>query len=222
MDISQITLLQISAFLGGSLGTIIVKSIIDHFTKRSEHRRLLEKLTYEKKLKVAEDAIGFYSHYRYNVVQMKSGLTAIHEIVSLVKENKDFPNIDLNIIQENLLGIGAMLKDMFGQKYQDTLVMNLYFDFSDNKYFETENLIKFNTALGTTKAIDQEIGFWNNLANSEYEKGNNDLGDSYFEKGTGLMENYGNSLKNVIDLLDADAEGSDEVIKAIKSQIKIY
>ena len=213
---------QVAAFLGGSVGTIIIKGLIDYFSKRDDHKRQLEKLTYEKKLKIAEDAIAFFSHYRYNVVQMKSGLSTIRDAVQQVSPDGEFPDLDLSLVQDNLQRVGNMITNMFGPTYQSILAMNLYFDFSGSKYFKVDNLLKLNASMAKTKAIDNDIAFWSKASEVEYDKGNEEAGNSHFNTAVSLFDDYQKNLEEVIAGLELDSFGAEEIVEVIKAQIKIY
>ena len=213
---------SIAAFLGGSLGTLLIKSGIEHFTRKVDHNRLLEKFTYEKKILVAELAIAFYSHYRYNVQQMKSGLATIRETASQITPEGDFPEVDLSLLQLHMTNVGNTITEMFSTKYQEILSINLYFNFSRATSFKADNLFNLNSCLAKTKSIDMDIEFWSNAAFEEHGKGNENLSETYNKKWIALIPSYCTSLDTIISLLETDLEGADEIIKIIKEQLKLY
>ena len=201
---------------------MLIKSDLDIYQKERDNKRQMQKLSYERKIQIAESAVAFYSHYRYNVVQLKSCYQTVLQFIEQIDDEGNIPGFNMSLLFEHTQHISEVIKLMFGQAYKDVLSMNLYFDFSGSQYFKPENLLKMNTAVGKVKAIDTDIEFWNNQADIAYDAGNDELGDGYIKQGIELLPGYGESLKIVVELLDLDSKGAEELVATVKAQTLIY
>lgn len=160
--ISLFTPEQIAAFLGGSIGTLLIKSAFDIFQKERDHKKQMQKLSYERKIQIAESGVAFYSHYRYNVVQLKTCYETMLNYIEKIEAEGDFPEFNMSLLINQTQHISSVITSMFGPGHGGILSINLYFDLSSSQYFKTENLLKMHTAVGTLKAIDSNIEFWYN------------------------------------------------------------
>lgn len=209
---------QIAALLSGSIGTLIIKSGIDYFGKRTEHNRLLEKITFEKKLEVGESAIAFYSYYKYNVIQMQKNLEVLCIFGDKISNGEEV-DFDSDGFEKKLNSVGLIITELFSSKYQDVLKMNLYYEFPDEDN-SGDNLLTFFTALGEVRGMSNSIEFWIKESNKA-QNSNDNLSQQYWNEVLSLFPNYVKGIREVIRLIKIDIIGSDKVIKSIKSQIKI-
>jgi len=79
----EIELISIIAFLSGSLGTLIIKGIIDFINKRIEYKRGIKKDFFGKKLLAAEEAIrSLFGSYQSTII-------IVHAIDNLLERDMD-------------------------------------------------------------------------------------------------------------------------------------
>lgn len=216
---------QISAFLGGTVGTLIVKGISDYYSKNRDHKQHLQKLSYERKLEVGEAAIAFFSYYRYNVINMRSGLKAtINAIEHFFNSSDDDTGIitDLTDIQASMVRVGVAINEMFGNKYQEILAMNLYFDFPDSNDSMGENITAMFTAIGQAKATDNDIAFFMKQSDDAESAGNEEAHKSYYQYVLSLLPGYKDQIDTILKMLEQDVVNTVSNINSIKKQLKIY
>lgn len=217
---------QISAFLGGTVGTLIVKGISDHYSKNRDHKQHLQKLSYERKLEVGEAAIAFFSYYRYNVVNMRSGLKATIDAIDHFKFNSpdDDTGIatDLTEIQASMFRVGSAINEMFGNKYQEILSMNLYFDFPDSNDSMGENITAMFTAIGQAKAKDNDIAFFMKQSDDAEAAGNVEAYNYNYQYALSLLPGYKDQIETILKMLEQDVVNTVSNINSIKKQLKIY
>jgi hypothetical protein len=213
---------QISAFLGGTIGTLIIKGITDYFGKKREHNQLLQKIGYERKLQVGEAAIAFYSYYRYNTVNMRSGLQATINSIKLLNNVDDQGNTDLDDVQKSMQRVGNAISDMFGDKYYDILSMNLYFDFLDSKDYTGDNITAVFTAIGQARATMNDIEYYTTQASFADQHGNVDGFRYSHQHALDLLPAYQKQIESILVMLEKDVVNSSGVINSIKAQLKIY
>lgn len=210
---------SIAGLLGGSLGTLLITAIINHFTKIGDHKRELIKLTYLRRLEIAENGVAFYSNYQYNIVQMRNALESIIAVVKELERDKDYDDFEIGIIQTLMTDISNKIALMFENNALEVQSVNLYFEFASSTKF---SLSDFYNALGRAKSLDSKIEMFNNLASHEYDKGDSIAGDEYMRKGLDLLPQYIVELQKIIDILVFDSDQAQAVVKSIKSQIKVY
>src|SRR4051812_14131724 len=83
----------IIGFLTGSILTEIIRESIRLFTKGIEYKKDLAKVTYERKLNVAEKAMAFYYTYYERVMEVKK----YYELY--INRLNDFKTDDTELIQ---------------------------------------------------------------------------------------------------------------------------
>ena len=217
---------QISAFLGGTVGTLIVKGISDFYSKNKDHKQHLQKLSYERKLQVGEAAIAFFSYYRYNVVSMRSGLKAVIDAIASYNfhslEGDDGVSTDITEIQASMTRVGLTITELFGSKYQEILSMNLYFDFPDSKESMGENITAMFSAIGQAKATDNDIAFFMKQADDAEGNGDMPAYNNYYQYALSLLPGYKSQIEIILKMLEQDVINTVSNINTIKSQLKIY
>jgi len=213
---------QLSAFLGGTVGTIIIKVILDYFSKNQDHKQVLQKITYERKLQVGEAAIAFHSYYLYNTINLRSGLQALIDAVDDFNDTENGKGTDLDNIEKSMQRVGSIIVEMFGPKYHDILSMNLYFDFLDSNDTSGDNITAVFTAVGQATATSQEVEFWIAQSTEEDQKGNSEAAEFHYQKAINLFPLYLSQLKEVVKMLEQDVVNSGKVISSIKNQLRIY
>lgn len=215
---------EISAFLGGTVGTLIVKGISDFYSKNRDHKQHLQKLSYERKLEVGEAAIAFFSYYRYNIVNLRSGLKAAIDTIESMTANDDENGIltDLTGIEASMVRVSAAIDEMFGNKYQEILSMNLYFNFPASNTSMGENITEMFTAIGQSKATDNDIAYFIKQSNDAEAEGNIEGRNYYYQYALSLLPAYKAQIETILEMMEQDVVNTVSNINTIKSQLKIY
>lgn len=204
--------------LGGSLGTIIIKEILNRINKTTEFNRDLFKVTYLRKLDKAENAIAFYYNYQNKVIEMKKSV----EFVSNALKELDEKDYDITIIMNILEQTGKSLIDLTSDKYYDINSINLYFELEDKETWNETDLYDFLKSISETKSIDVDIQRWLDLHNSYLEQGDQGNADYYWEKALELIPSYLESIDVMIKMLEKNRVATQSLIQKIKSQLKRY
>jgi hypothetical protein len=205
--------------LSGSLGTILIKEVVNQINKKQDFTRELKKITYSKKLEKAENAVAYYWTYFINVSQMKKSLDVIIEAISEREEKEN----DVEIIQGIMVKTGDTLTDLAGDKFLAINSIHLYFDLEDSEKWnenDTGNLLK---SISETKSIDNSMKFWLNLHDkSNQENIDKVQTDFYWDKAIKLLPAYAESLQKMIDCIEKNKSATYATIQAIKRQLKQY
>lgn len=209
-------------FLGGTLGTLIINSVIDFFNKKNEFKRELFRLTYERKLDKAEKAIAFHYSYLGKVMQMKNGLEVVSEAVNHLKGTDSSTSpMDIDIISGILTNVGASITELSSAAERDMYAINLYFDLDDNPFSEV-TLRAYLQGLSKAKAIDDEFASWDALSRN-YLANNDQVNVDYcLNKAIALIPAYLEALNGVVKSLENDSLNSQQLITNIKKQVKTY
>lgn len=208
----------LTSLLGGSLGTLIIKELLNQFNKKQDFIREIKINTYLRKLEKAENATAFYWTYLNRVTEMKKSLEFIIKAVN----EEDERDYDIEIIHEILVRCGQEISELSNQKYSNINSVHLYFDLEDtDKWNETdmENLL---LSLSETKALNNEILFWSNLYDSAVKENDRNKADYYWEKGRNVLPIYLNSLQKFIDSIERNKEAIHQSVRLIKKQMKHY
>lgn len=201
--------------LGGSIGTLIIKEIINQINKKVDFNRDIKKITYVKKLEKAESAVAYYWTYLNKVVEVKKSLETVLKAVSEIDESEK----DIEIVQETLNQNSKILAELAGDKYFDINGIHLYFDLEDEKEWSEEDLGKMIDSVSEVKYHDNDIQFWASLHNAHLDKNKNEEANFYWEKVKEVLPKYVSSLQNFIDLLQKNRHATYSIIKKIKRQI---
>src|SRR6266540_2136026 len=119
------TLEVIVGVLSGSIFTEIARQVLHHFNRRIEFKKELQKITYERKLRIAERAIAYYHAYSETL----SELTKSMEMLIKVGNETDYDTERIEDIIEQNLKFLEQLKD---HKHLDINSIHLYFDLRRN------------------------------------------------------------------------------------------
>lgn len=205
-------------FTSGTIGTLIIKELVNQLNKNQDYVRELKKHTYTKKLEKAENAIAFYWTYLNKVTEMKNSLEFVIKVINEIEESDK----DIDIIQELIKKTGLSIQELASEKYSSINAVHLYFDLDNNEKWNENDVASLLSSLSETKSIDIEIQFWNDLYENSNKIGDNKNADYYWGKSLELLPSYVNSLQNFIDCIDKNKNAVESIIKAIKSQLKKY
>ena len=204
----------IIGFLTGSLLTEVVRESIRLFTKGIEHKKDLAKLTYERKLQMAENAMAYYYTYYERLIEIKKS----YQIY--VKKLEKFEIDDAEMIKDLIEKNNKLLSDLSHDKYLDINAVFLYFNLDhDNYWGEQDNGLLTEARMKAT-ALEEKIKYWLDL----FYKPCNDENKSfdYWVNATELFEEFSEALQNVIILLNKNQESMRQIINLIKEQTIKY
>src|SRR5262245_1125761 len=128
----------ISAFLTGSIATLIVRELVNQLNKKIDFYRDLKKLTYQKKLEKAERAIAYFWTYAAKVMEVKKSVETIQKALANIDESE----LDIEVVANALTQNSKVLGDLDGDKYFDVNAVHLYFDLEDDKSWSEEDIGK--------------------------------------------------------------------------------
>jgi|JI10StandDraft_1071094.scaffolds.fasta_scaffold00949_6 magnesium-transporting ATPase (P-type) len=201
--------------LGGSIGTLIIKEIINQINRKIDFNRDIKKLTYVRKLEKAESAIAYYWTYLNKVIEVKKSFEIIIKVVNEIDESEK----DIEIIQDTLDQNSKILAELAGDKYFDVNGIHLYFDLEDENEWSEEDLGEMVGCISEAKYHDNEIQLWASLHNKHLDKNEEHAANYYWEKVKEVLPKYVNSLQNFIDLLQKNRLATYSIIKKIKKQL---
>lgn len=205
----------ITAFLTGSLATLIIKEIFNQINRKVDFNRDLKKITYQRKLEKAESAVAYYWTYLNKAIEMKKSMETIHKALNEIEETK----LDVTIITDTLSQNSKIIGDLAGDKYYEINGIHLYFDLEDEKSWSEEDLGKLFDCLAEMKYRDNDVKFWALLHTSHLES-NEQLADHYWSEMKKVLPDYLASLQNFIDLLEKNRLATYLIVKKIKKQIE--
>ena len=208
----------IVGLLGGSLITIIIKEILNQFNKRQDFSRELKKITYERKLEKAENAIAFYWTYLNKIIESKKSFEVIIEALEEIDETDK----DIEIIGDLLKKNGQAIIDLTTDKYSQINAIHLYFDLEEKDKWNETDLFDLIQNLSETKSIDNEIIFWLNLHSNALNSGDSKQADIYWNKTIEILPNYIKSLQKFIASVEKNQMALNSIILNIKKQLKRY
>jgi hypothetical protein len=206
----------ITAFLTGSVATLIIREIFNQINRKVDFNRDLKKLTYQRKLEKAESAVAYYWTYLNKAIEMKKSMETIHKALNEIDETK----LDVEIVTDVLSQISKILGDLAGDKYFNINGIHLYFELEDKESWSEEDLGKLYDCLAEMKYRNNDVQFWASLYNSHLDKDEH-LVQHYWSEMKKVLPDYLTSLQNFIDLLEKNRQATYLIIKKIKKQIKI-
>lgn len=207
----------VSAFLSGSIGTVVLREVISIFTKRQEHRRLLQRITYERKLELAEKAIGFYWGYQNKVAVLKQSMELM--LHAIEKQNSE---IDFDMLQNNIRSAGREISIIDHSLQSEVNAANLYFDLDNSEKWSEGDLRDLMESMASTKHFDNQIGSLFELQKSCAENGNHTQAEHYGKQILTMLPHYTKSLSTTIDLFEKNQTASSDFVRKIKKQLKQY
>lgn len=205
----------ISAFLTGSLATLIIREIFNQINKKIDFSRDLKKITYSKKLEKAEKAVAFYWTYTSKVIEVKKSVETIQKALNEVDDTQ----LDIEIVSSTLAQNAKTLEDLSGDKYFDINAVHLYFDLEDEKSWNEEDVGKAYDCIAEMQYRNNDVQFWLTASNAQTGK-DEGLEEYFWNEMKKCLPGYLESLQNYIDLLEKNKQTTNDMIKKIKKQIK--
>jgi hypothetical protein len=205
----------ISAFLTGSLATLVIREIINQINRKVDFNRDLTKIAYQKKLEKAENAVAYYWTYLNKAIEVKKSIETIHKALNEIDETE----LDVEIVCETLTQNSKILADLAGDKYFSINAVHLYFDLEDEKSWSEEDLGKLYDCIAEMKYRDNDVQFWMSLHNSHIDN-DEQLAENYWTEMKKVLPDYLAALQKFTDLLEKNRQATYLIIKKIKQQIK--
>lgn len=205
----------ISAFLTGSVVTLIIREVLNQINKKIDFSRELKKITYEKKLEKAEKAVAFYWTYTSKVIEVKKSIETIQKALNEVDDSQ----FDIAIVAQTLSQNGKILDELGGEKYFDINAVHLYFDLADENFWNEQDIGKAYDCIAEMQYRNNDLQFWLSASNSQIDK-NEELEEHYWNEMKKCLPTYLASLQSYIDLLERNKVSTNNMIKKIKRQIK--
>jgi hypothetical protein len=203
----------IIGFLSGSLATEVVREIFHFFTRGYEHKRDLQKLTYQRKLQKAENAMAFYFTYYERVVEIK------HAYEVYIKELDEI-SLDTEAIENIIDKSQQLLEDLNHDKHLNIKSIYLYFDFEDDSDWKEEDAAMITQALVDAAKVQEQIRTYMQLG---YKEDNTEEQiQKYWLKAIDIMPELVEHLKRIVKLLEKSQEYMRGTLNNIKRQMKMY
>lgn len=202
MDIDQGTIIGI---LTGSLGTIVVKGIIDFFNKSAEHKREIKRGFYGKKLASAEETIrSLFNNYQSMIV-------IVNAIDNLVESDMDGDFFDqiwtsyyaqMTKAEEQLLSSSA----------------SLYFQLENDELWSNEDQKELLEIYSNVKILSDEIQYLNSLIDESDDDEVKTKTEIYIEEE--LRAPLILEMKRLAEKLRKSYQGIFKTIESIKKEVK--
>ena len=205
----------ISGMLSGSLLTLFIKWLLDRFDKKTEFKREIFKITYNKKLEIAESAVAFYWTYQKQAIEMKKSVETLY----LSLKDQNYPNTDPQIILTILNKNSEILTQLAGEKYFSVNGIHLYFDLEDEKEWSENDFGEFVSCIAELKYYDNNIQFWSSLYIKHADKSEDKESEYCWLKVDSLMPKYLELVQRLIELLEKDRIATYSMILKIKHQL---
>jgi hypothetical protein len=204
----------ISAFLSGSVITLIIKEVVNQINRKVDFERDLKKITFQKKIDKAEKAVSFYWTYLNKVVELKKSLETMHKVF----DDIDNAQQDVGHIGDILDRNAKVLADLDGEKYFDVNGIHLYFDLEDDESWNEEDLGKMIDCAGEMKYNYNNLEYWLQRYD-ELLSQNSERAEVCWEEMKKVMPAYLTSLKQFIDLIEKNRKAVHALFKKLKAQI---
>jgi len=210
-----IDLNTITGFLGGSIVTLVIREIINQINRKVDFKRELKKITYQRKIEKAENAVAYFWTYLNKAIEVKKSFETILRAINEIEEvEKDFQLI-LDCLSQN----SKTLTDLAGDKYYDINAIHLYFDLEDVNAWNEEDLGSLYDCMSELKYQDNEIKFWSSLHKSNLDTKNKKSADFCWQQMKNGLPKFVVSLQKFIDLIEKNRKATYSVIQKIKKQI---
>ena len=204
----------ILGFLSGSLATEIVREIFRFLTRGYEFKKEVQKLTYEKKLQIAETVIAYHMTFYEGLCQLKRSYLVYLNAVDSITFNTD--NIQ-HIINSNR----KLLSKLAQNKRLGINAFYLYFDIKENDFeFTDADAIALIQTLIKIEKSEEQINMWVDL--SEREGNTEAQTDEYLLNAFMLMQDFATDLKYFVTLIDKHLDSIEATVTDIKEQMKKY
>lgn len=205
----------ITAFLTGSVATLIIRETFNQINRKVDFNRDLKKITYLRKLEKAENAVAYFWTYLNKAIEMKKSMETIHKALNEIDETE----LDVEIVTDALHQNSKILIDLSGDKYFDVNGIHLYFDLEDEESWSEEDLGKLYDCVAEMKYRDNDLQFWVSLHEASLDK-DQQLADQYWSEMKKVLPDYLTSLQNFINILEKNRQATYLIVKKIKNQIK--
>jgi hypothetical protein len=204
----------IIGFLSGSLLTEIVREIIRLFSKGIEHKKELAKLTYKRKLQMAENAMAYYYTYYERLIEIKKSYQIY--VKKIEKYEIDDAEMIKNLIEHN----SKLLSELSHDKYFDINAVYLYFNLDHENHWGEQDAGLLTEAMMKATMLEDKIKYWLDLF---YKPCNNENKSVvYWINATELFEDFSEALQNIITLLYKNQESMRQIVNLIKEQTIKY
>ena len=204
----------IFGFLSGSLATEIAREIFRFLTWSREFKKELQKLTHERKLQKAENAIDYHWTWYERLNELKAPYLAYINAIEDITFNNDKIQ---HIIEIN----SSLLNEISQSKYLDIKAFYLYFDIKDNdSIFSDADATAFIQALTDIEKMEDRIKMVVKMANQDDITITQELHcmfDAYK-----LSRDFATGLKDLIVLIDKHLDSITATITDLKAQMKMY
>lgn len=212
----EINIDAITAFLSGSLITLIFKELINQYNKKQDFNREINKIVYVRKLETGEKAIAFYNVYVNRVISMTKSI----EIIAKAFKDLENSSYDLTLIKEIIDQNGKALTDLESNDFIDISAVHLYFNLKDEEKWSAIDLQSMYSIMSEIKATDTELQFYLNHYNINKDT-NPALATHYWQECINNLPKYTDKLRELISLLEKNKVASENIIVNIKEQINI-
>ncbi|ELR73517.1 hypothetical protein C900_04369 [Fulvivirga imtechensis AK7] len=210
----DITLSSIVGFLGGSLLTLIVKEVLNQINKKIDYNRDLNKITYQRKLQIAENAIAYYWTYLNKAIEIQKSV----ETLVKAAENEESEQ-DIDFIEQMLVKNSQLMEELGSHKYYDINSIHLYFDLDDSDKWNEEDLTNLYECLAEARFHNINLQEWLKIHNHSNENHNDQGAEHAWSQIELILPKYTNSLKSFADILKRNRVAMLASINKIKEDI---
>ena len=205
----------IIGLLTGSLATLLIKGLIEYLSKKTEHKRELFSITYQRQLELAEKATSYYYTYFSQIQHTKKA------IQSLIKATNDDSELDADMLGGIVKDCGASLTKLETENFHQINAIHLYFELDNVQDWNEQDVSELleNAAVATFKS--NEIMNWTNALESLDENSESDEEEYYTNKIKEALPGYTSSLQKFVDSLEKNKNAIYKTINELRRQLKI-
>lgn len=201
----------IIGFLTGSLLTEIIRESIRLFIKGIEYKKDLGKLTYERKLQVAEKAMAYYYTFYERMIHVKKSYEMFAKLLEKAEP-------DTELIEETIEMNSEWLGELNDNKYIDVNSVYLYFDLDHKDYFGEKDTGRLSEAKVEATLMKEEIDHWLSLYNDFFN--DKEKATLFYSKAMDLVGELKEKLKEIILLMSKNQESHRKILNLIKAQMQ--
>lgn len=208
----------ISGVLSGSLGTIVVKYFLEQRKEKTQHERELFKLTYQRKLELAEFAIGFYNTYLYKIQAIKLSFQLVNHYI----ENFQNTELSLDHLQKIIDDNSIQISSLFETQLLSVNKIHLYFELEENDFWTQDKTIGFMDLLTKLRTDNETMLWYLELINEAENKNDRESAEYYQKEWEKVIPSFSETLSSLVQSLETDSEGTRLMIAKIKFQLKKF
>lgn len=214
----NVTLGLISGLLSGSLGTLIVKHFLELRKEKTQHERELFKITYQRKLELAEAATGFYYTYLYKVQAINVSFKLMSQYIN------NFQNTDLSLdhLQKIIDDNSVQISSLVDSQYVNVNKVHLYFELGEYDSWSQEKATFFLDLLTKLRTENETMMWYLELINEAEKNKNDEVVEYYWRELGNILPSYSKNLSSLVDSLEGDSEAVKLMVRKIKDQLKMY